>query len=1189
MRQIYGKTFWGQQWLNAFNGIDYSNRLPRGRTYANKGAVFDIELNRHAFSAKVRGSRRTPYKIRFEQGLFSPSEQKDIIKIIKHSPSMFSKLMSREIPEALLKTLDAKGIRLFPTDWKDMDAHCNCPDWALPCKHLAAGIYLMANRIDQNPFLVFENRGFDLLNAIQTQGLLISQQKIEIPLLKIRLQAPSTVDDNYHTAEYLKGIEQSLDFSKIPDVTDRLNTLLKDNPPFSIKNFKPALLKTLSTTKRYAEKQMLEKPLEEIDIETPEQLHHTENIRHLHLVISEQMIAQKLFDDKGRLFDSKQTQLHDFSLEAVLLDVMRRLSIDRLAMNCASIRFIYFAHRFVLKLLSQGSIVPELNALGKNQWLIRWLPALFDSIITHEFGKLVALCPEQWISLKTKTAFLTRYQQTLVTCSLLIGEHLRRSHLSIKKSRDTAYDPVTELFFKQQPVAFEQFDQQDTPDAIAQWLERLTASKSSRFLQLQVKEVDGAFTIGLQVGNRSSKNRAIALSSFLKNADKADANEAQDKPQVLSDLALLSDYLPEMTEVIDNPNRSTLAVDLDNFAPILLQIMPALKVLGMHVALPKSLQKLIKPHLKLALSADESLKSEKSYLNLDKLLDFDWQIALGEQTINVEDFKQLLKDSKGLVRLMDTYVLLDEQEVEQLIKQLDKLPESLSNAQFLQASLAGEFDGAEVAYDKHIKEFIDNLTSYTPVKPPSKLKANLRPYQASGFSWLVQNANLGFGSLLADDMGLGKTLQVIAVLLHFKMAGALNQKKVLVVAPTSLLSNWLKEIEKFAPDLSAHIYHGQKRDLSIDADVLITSYGLARRDKAKLNALSLHVLVIDEAQQIKNPQTAQTKSIKLIKADYRIAMSGTPVENHLMEYWSLFDFTNVGYLGAAKDFKKSYANPIENDRDLQCLKRFQNMTAPFILRRLKSDKTIINDLPEKIETDLICHLTKEQTALYQEVVDHTLEKIEDSEGIERKGLVFKLINALKQICNHPSQYLKESSALADQSGKLSAACELLSSISEQNEKTLIFTQYRQMGDLLTDALSEHLGQNVPFLHGGLTIKKRDQLVYDFQHEPQLKTLIISLKAGGTGLNLTAANHVIHYDLWWNPAVEAQATDRAYRIGQKKNVQVHRLITEGTFEEKINAMINDKKELADLSVSSGETWITEFNDKQLKALFTLPTT
>uniref|UniRef100_A0A1B0FCI3 Uncharacterized protein n=2 Tax=cellular organisms TaxID=131567 RepID=A0A1B0FCI3_GLOMM len=349
------------------------------------------------------------------------------------------------------------------------------------------------------------------------------------------------------------------------------------------------------------------------------------------------------------------------------------------------------------------------------------------------------------------------------------------------------------------------------------------------------------------------------------------------------------------------------------------------------------------------------------------------------------------------------------------------------------------------------------------------------------------------------------------------------QGRVLVVAPTSILSNWQREMERFAPELKLFVYHGQNRELASDYDVALTSYGLARRDKKELNKIRWFLLVIDEAQNIKNPNTEQTKAIKAIEATHRIAMSGTPVEN-----------------------------------------------------RLKSDKSIIQDLPDKIENNRYCSLTSEQTALYQKVVDTTMEKIEESEGIERKGLIFKLINALKQICNHPSQFGKKKRASIEQSGKMQMLEEILISIGEVAEKSLIFTQYTEMGEIIARLLEERFESKVPFLHGGLSRKARDEMVNDFQNLFQSNILIVSLKAGGTGLNLTAANHVIHYDLWWNPAVEAQLTDRAYRIGQERNVMVYRLLSTGTFEERIDEMIQSKKELANLTISSGDSWITEFN-------------
>ncbi len=382
------------------------------------------------------------------------------------------------------------------------------------------------------------------------------------------------------------------------------------------------------------------------------------------------------------------------------------------------------------------------------------------------------------------------------------------------------------------------------------------------------------------------------------------------------------------------------------------------------------------------------------------------------------------------------------------------------------------------------------------------------------------------------------------------------------------------------------IYHGQNRELASDYDIVITSYGLARLDKKEFNKIRWFLLVIDEAQNIKNPTTEQTKAIKSLSAQHKIAMSGTPVENRLLEYWSIFDFTNKHYLGTPKQFKDLFASPIEKERDKDCLERFKKITSPFILRRLKSDKSIIQDLPDKIENNRYCSLTAEQAALYQEMVDLSLKKIETSEGIERKGLILKLINALKQICNHPSQFGKKKKARIEQSGKMEMLEEILIEIENVAEKSLIFTQYVEMGDIMAQLLEEKFQNPIPFLHGGLSRKARDEMVHQFQNSASVRILIVSLKAGGTGLNLTAANHVIHYDLWWNPAVEAQATDRAYRISQEKNVMVHRFLTTGTFEERIDEMIQGKKELANLTVGSGENWITEMSTEQLRDLLAL---
>jgi SNF2 family DNA or RNA helicase len=455
----------------------------------------------------------------------------------------------------------------------------------------------------------------------------------------------------------------------------------------------------------------------------------------------------------------------------------------------------------------------------------------------------------------------------------------------------------------------------------------------------------------------------------------------------------------------------------------------------------------------------------------------------------------------------------------------------------------------------------------------------------------MQNIKLGFGSILADDMGLGKTLQVVAVILALKNDGVFNNgQKVLIIAPTSLLSNWQKEFEKFAPSVRLFVYHGQNRKdepIPNNIDVLITSYGLVRRDMKELNKDQWFLIVIDEAQNIKNPKTAQSKSIKCVNAMHKIAMSGTPVENRLTEYWSIFDFTNKSYLGTQKTFVRRYASPIERNRDAHSLELFKKVTSPFILRRLKSDKSIISDLPEKVENNRYCSLSDQQAALYQGVVNNSLNEIEASAGITRKGLILSMINALKQICNHPSQYTKLKSASIDQSGKTGLLEEILCEIDESSsEKVIIFTQYTEMGRILVDLIGDRFHCDVPFLHGGLNRTKRDQIVNDFQTKFSTRILLVSLKAGGTGLNLTAANHVIHYDLWWNPAVETQATDRAFRIGQTRNVMVHRFLTKGTFEERIDDMISSKRDLANLAVVSGESFVTDMTTRQLEELVAL---
>jgi SNF2 family DNA or RNA helicase len=442
--------------------------------------------------------------------------------------------------------------------------------------------------------------------------------------------------------------------------------------------------------------------------------------------------------------------------------------------------------------------------------------------------------------------------------------------------------------------------------------------------------------------------------------------------------------------------------------------------------------------------------------------------------------------------------------------------------------------------------------------------------------------------VIADDMGLGKTLQVIAALQKLKEDGGLHEAKALVIVPTSLLTNWTREIARFAPTLTTGVFHGTGRAMEKQRpDVLLTTYGVVRTDLAKLRKLAWRIVVVDEAQNIKNPAAAQTRAVKSIPAPSFIAMSGTPVENRLSEYWSIMDFANRGFLGNLSHFTREFAVPIQSHHDQLAVQRFKRITQPFLLRRLKSDKSIISDLPDKIEQDQYCELSGEQAALYESVVREALRVIGgESDTFKREGLVLQMILALKQICNHPAQYLKKHNADAALSGKAELFLDLLEPISANHEKVIVFTQFRETGEMLANWIIHRYGHAPQFLHGGVPRKKRDEMVERFQNDRTERVFLLSLKAGGTGLNLTAASNVVHFDLWWNPAVEAQATDRAYRIGQQRNVQVHRLITRATFEERINDMIRSKRGLAEMTVGTGEKWIGNLSNAELKEVFTL---
>jgi len=593
----------------------------------------------------------------------------------------------------------------------------------------------------------------------------------------------------------------------------------------------------------------------------------------------------------------------------------------------------------------------------------------------------------------------------------------------------------------------------------------------------------------------------------------------------------------------------------------------------------------------------------KSTFNMDTILEYDWKMALNGNEISEKEFEKISNLKIPFIQLRGQWVQVDINQIKSLAKM--KMNKGLNGkipvGELLRLNLSEEEIIPGVGVDNidnqeavgHFFEKLFNLNNIDQVNVPSGFRGTLREYQKRGFSWLTFLRNHGIGACLADDMGLGKTVQSICLMLY-EREKKLTDKPTLIICPTSVVGNWEREIEKFAPNLKSAIHHGNSRwtyetfsDEIHKNEVVITTYALIVRDRNLFQKEEWAGIILDEAQNIKNSSSKQTQYIKTLKSEYKVALTGTPVENRLSDLWSIMDFLNKGYLYNWSTFRSEFAVPIERDGDPKKSSKLKKIIAPFVLRRLKTDTNIIKDLPEKIESKEYASLTKEQATLYQAVVKDCLNKINNSEGIQRRGLIISSLTKFKQICNHPVQFLKDKSEIEGRSGKLERLLEMLEVVIQQGDRSLVFTQFAEMGHILKSEIEKKLGVRTLFLHGGTSRKKREELINIFQDDGiEPIVFILSLKAGGLGLNLTKANHVFHFDRWWNPAVENQATDRAFRIGQLKNVHVHKFICMGTLEEKIDVMLERKQALAESVVSTNENWISEMSNEELRELFIL---
>ncbi len=889
------------------------------------------------------------------------------------------------------------------------------------------------------------------------------------------------------------------------------------------------------------------------------------------------------------------------------------------------LRYWSMVAALALETLASHKLIPTLVAVEGN-YEARWLPVLDAAKDATRLAQLEsampAVCRADLDSDISPKKLLTNFLNTF--CDSLARNFGKKSAPRFYVGEDTTAARWIEALFREDP----------TVKASPAQLQNLAVSYKAWMRNLHVAG-DAAFRIAFRLQAPASQKEDWQLHYLIQAKDDPSllipADEVwkktkgvlthlghrfeQPQEKLLTGLGYAARLFPPITESLKGKRPTKLSVDTGGAYTFLRETAPLLEGAGFGVLVPPWWNK---KGSRFGVKVKMKSKQEKGApgkMTMENLVSYQWQLSIGETELTENEFKALAKLKSPLVQIRGQWVALDAEQIEAAIKfwEQGQVQGEMSLLEAAKISLGGESSASglpveEVIYEGWLAEWMELFKQSDKLEQldqPVGLLGQLRPYQQFGYSWLAFLRKWGLGACLADDMGLGKTIQTISLLLREKERLGKFSAPVLLIAPTSVVTNWEREIGKFAPGLQTYIHRGadrlrggEMRKAIKGKDVMLTSYPVARLDAESIQSVNWLAVILDEAQNIKNPAAKQTQAIRKFNAEFRIALTGTPVENRLSELWSIMHFLNPGYLGGHTQFRANFALPIERYHDEDALKKLKQLTTPFILRRVKTDPRVITDLPNKVETKVYCNLTEEQATLYEAVVQDAMKRIEEEEGIQRRGLVLSMLMQLKQICNHPVQYLHQTRKgkkgevsqnvdLTGRSGKLERLGELLEEISAEGDRALIFTQFAEMGEMLTNYLPTEFGVATQFLHGGTSTKMRDQMVKRFQEDEHAPSIfILSLKAGGTGLNLTRANHVFHFDRWWNPAVEDQATDRAFRIGQKRNVQVHKFVTTGTLEEMIDDMIESKKGLAQAVVGSGENWITEMSTDELRRVVSL---
>nr|WP_298679893.1 DEAD/DEAH box helicase [uncultured Treponema sp.] len=1209
-RSKYGTTPWGAWFLRMIESYDGDGRVSRGKSYANTGKVDFLVITGNKVAARVAGHYDPWYYISLTFPRISEPNRKKLEKILTEHPADFIALGSGTMTEHLVTLFEAKDIRFIPRRWSLIESDCSCPDSAALCKHIAAVLYILAKEIDHDPRLLFQLAGIDLAElrekfkpaTPEQAGYAANPSMTDAPATgnnsaaNPRKAPQSGAGKNRSPAapEYEHPVPLSLRRSDEPaqDVPAELPRFpLEESflplisallPPFA-----PFYDDDLVAAFKELYHKLIIRQNKEFDLTLEQRISAlmrsgTGSASAAALCGSSRLLYTPVRVDTAKLPKRKTAGTPSFPLqkEATLKLLVRLPNGTETALSLVQalhllhgvtpaadspdgMKAAYTVLTLGERLIAESALLPAVFLDPATQKLtIFWKPltsaqAVSTAIdrcapfITEAFFPQVSLWGRRYCAELLLTAFLTEYMRT--TDFMPAG--IRR-----------AEQEIASLFFSGGIVNTKAPGMRRLPASITRWLAALCYDNHSLRFRLILEEAKQSdFKISAEVcHSEETNNRFIPFSRI--------ADYVRIESKTVEFAIALSAYLPKLTEMI---GQKSVPLTQEETAVFLRTSAPLLARFGIEVVLPKTLQRSLKPRAVFQLK-QKGAGAVQSYLSLDNLMDYDRSIMLGDTVISAKKFRALMKQSSGLVKFNDRYILVDPEHTARLLETMQHERPDINEV--IQGTLTGDTvmaDGAPFSY---------SLFRETDAAVPRTLQATLRPYQEKGFQWLYSTIKSGFGCLLGDDMGLGKTLQVIALILKLKEQG-FEHSGILIAAPASLLPNWEHELHTFAPSLRCTILHGQGRRFSAKSDIHITTYQTLQRDVKKLSEKTFDCLIIDEAQAVKNTQTKNAQALRLLQAVSRIAMTGTPVENSLEDMRALFDFIIPGYLGSAETFRKKWRIPIELHGDTETAESFQKITAPFLLRRLKTDPAVISDLPEKVITPQYCRLTPEQTALYESLVQTQLKNVlKAEEGIQRSALVLKLLTALKQVCNHPHVYDESFQTDTALSGKTAALMQLLGEILDAGEKTLIFSQYTQTLFLLRKLIQEQFGDEPLLLHGQMPLTARKAAVESFQTDPAQRIFLISLKAGGTGLNLTAASRVIHFDLWYNPAIEDQATDRAFRIGQHRTVFVSRFICAGTFEEKIDEMIQKKRHISQMTLSGDESWIGKMSNEELAELF-----